>query len=98
MDTRDRSFFQGLINDERMLHNHGFDGWPNDEELARYACDLEDGLQALANAFDVELAKDIMGRWQVIPKKGGRCRWPAPSRALRRTNWCRTPMRNSITS
>lgn len=71
MDTRDRSFFQGLINDERMLHNHGFDGWPNDEELARYACDLEDGLQALANAFDVELAKDIMGRWQVIPKKGG---------------------------
>lgn len=71
MDARDRSFFQSLINDDRMLRNHGFaDGWPSDEELVRYTCDLENGLQALANAFGVELAKDIMGRWHVIPKKG----------------------------
>lgn len=70
MDARDRSFFANLINDEHMLLNHGFGGWPSDKELARYACDLEDGLQALANAFGMELAKDIMGRWHVIPKKG----------------------------
>ena len=70
MDARDRSFFANLINDEHMLLNHGFDGWPSDKELARYAYDLEDGLQALANAFGMELAKDIMGRWHVFPKKG----------------------------
>ena len=68
MGAESRGFFRELINDERMLRSHGFDGWPNNEELVRYACDLEDGLHALAEAFGVELTKDARGRWRVISR------------------------------
>lgn len=71
MDDRDRGFFRRLINDERMLRSHGFDGWPSDEELVRYACDLEDGLRALADAFGADLARDAAGNWRVLPRGRG---------------------------
>lgn len=71
MDDRDLDFFRNLISDERMLRLHGFDGWPSNEGLVRYACGLEDGLRALADAFCMELARDAAGNWRVLPRGRG---------------------------
>lgn len=68
MDARDRVYFASLVRDEGMLKDHGFDAWPDAYDLTRYACGLEDGLQALAGTLGVRLAKDIRGNWVVISK------------------------------
>ena len=68
MDARDSTFFASLARDERMLKSHGFDAWPDVDDLTRYACDLENALQALADAFGVRLARDVRGSWIVVAK------------------------------
>jgi len=68
MDARDCAYFASLVRDEGMLRSHGFDSWPDARDLARFACDLEDGLQALAGTLGVRLAKDIRGKWVIIGK------------------------------
>ena len=68
MDARDCAYFASLVRDEGMLRSHGFDSWPDARDLARFACDLEDGLQALAGTRGVRLAKDIRGKWVIIGK------------------------------
>ena len=68
MDARDRVYFASLVRDVGMLKDHGFDAWPDAYDLTRYACGLEDGLQALAGTLGVRLAKDIRGNWVVISK------------------------------
>ena len=68
MDARDCAYFASLVRDEGMLRSHGFDSWPDARDLARFACDLEDGLQALAGTLGVRLAKDIRGKWAIIGK------------------------------
>lgn len=57
--------------DARVLSEHGFEGWPDVEELTRKACDLEDGLRALAGVFGLTLVKDCRNRWCVIRKSEG---------------------------
>ena len=68
MDARDCAYFANLARDKSMLKDHGFDAWPDAYDLTRYACGLEDGLQALAGTLGVRLAKDIRGNWVVIAK------------------------------
>ena len=68
MDARDCAYFASLVRDEGMLRSHGFDSWPDARDLARFACDLEDGLQTLAGTLGVRLAKDIRGKWVIIGK------------------------------
>ena len=66
MVARDCTYFANAIRDEYMLKSHGFETWPDDNELTRYACSLEDGMQALAGACGVRLAKDVRGNWIVV--------------------------------
>ena len=68
MDARDCAYFANLARDKGMLKDHGFDAWPDAHDLTRYACCLEDGLQTLAGAFGMRLAKDIRGKWVIIGK------------------------------
>lgn len=68
MDARDCTYFADLARDERMLKSHGFNAWPDVDDLTRYACDLENGLQVLAGAFGVRLARDVRGNWVVVAK------------------------------
>lgn len=68
MDARDCAYFASLARDKDMLRDHGFDAWPDACDLARYACGLEDGLQTLAGAFGMRLAKDIRGNWVIVAK------------------------------
>ena len=68
MGARDRAYFASLVRDEGMLRSHGFDSWPDARDLARFACDLEDGLQTLAGTLGVRLAKGVRGNWVVIAK------------------------------
>lgn len=41
MNARDRAFVSGIVQDNRLLRKHGFDEWPDLDELVRYACSLE---------------------------------------------------------
>lgn len=52
-------------NDEQMLQNHGFDSWPNQDELARYIMDTNDRIDAICEAFGYRTVQDIRGRWHV---------------------------------
>lgn len=63
-------YFRDLARDERLLAAHGFDHWPDDVELVRYAFDLEDALHTVCGAIDVRLTRDILGRWQILPSSG----------------------------
>lgn len=70
---RARDDLHSAIEDARMLDAHGFDGWPNADELTRKICDVEDGLMSLANALGLVLIKDCRNRWSVARKsEGGR--------------------------
>lgn len=66
MAARDCTYFVNAIRDNAMLKNHGFEAWPDEFELTRYACNLEDGMQALAGALGARLAKDVRGNWIVV--------------------------------
>lgn len=68
MDARDHAYFASLARDKGMLRDHGFDAWPDAYDLTRFACGLEDGLQTLAGAFGMRLAKDIRGNWVIVAK------------------------------
>lgn len=60
------SYFLSALNDERLLHDHGFDHWPTDEELARYLMDTNDRISAVERALGISSVKDVRGRWSVI--------------------------------
>ena len=68
---RAASFYQQLAAESQMLEEHGFECWPDNVELARKVCDLEDGLRALARSLGREIAKDYRGRWIVFPAPKG---------------------------
>ena len=71
MHASGSTYFRNLERDAGMLSSHGFDAWPSSDELARYAFDLADGVDALARAVGVSLEKDVRGRWRARPAKGG---------------------------
>lgn len=60
-------YFYSDYRDSRLLQSHGMNAWPDTEELARYAFELQDALDALCEHFGVELAKDIRKNWVVVP-------------------------------
>ena len=64
-------FYQQLAAESQMLEEHGFESWPDNVELTRKVCDLEDSLHALARSLDREVAKDYRGRWIVFPTAKG---------------------------
>lgn len=66
MGARDDMGFFDQVRDERMLKGHGFDAWPDVDELTRYACDLEDALQVLAAQLGCRLERDVRGRWALV--------------------------------
>ena len=65
------SFYYQLAAESQMLEEHGFESWPDNVELTRKVCDLEDGLHALARSLGREIAKDYRGRWIVFPAAKG---------------------------
>lgn len=65
------SFYQQLESEGKMLEDHGFGSWPDDAELTRKVCDLEDGLHALARSLGREITKDYRERWIVLPAPRG---------------------------
>ena len=70
MGTKESTYFAALSHDERMLKSRGFNAWPDVDELTCYACDLEDAMQVLADAFRVRLARDVRGNWVVVAEDG----------------------------
>lgn len=60
------SFYQQLAAENQMLEEHGFESWPDNDELTRKVCDLEDGLHALARSLGCEITKDYRDRWIVF--------------------------------
>lgn len=60
------SFYQQLAAENQMLEEHGFESWPDNDELTRKVCDLEDGLHALARSLGCEIIKDYRDRWIVF--------------------------------
>ena len=65
------SFYQQLAAESQMLEEHGFEFWPDNDELTRKVCDLEDGLHALARSLGCEITKDYRGHWIVFPTPRG---------------------------
>lgn len=65
------NFFQQLLAESQMLEEHGFESWPDNVELTRKVCDLEDGLHALARSLGCEITKDYRSRWIVFPVPRG---------------------------
>lgn len=59
------SYFTSIMKDEKLLREHGFDAWPNEEELSRYLMDTNDRMTALEQALGLTTTQDIRGRWQV---------------------------------
>lgn len=64
-------YFAGQLRDRRMLEDHGFDAWPDADELTRYACGLEDALRAIAAHLGCALERDMRGGWALV-RRGGR--------------------------
>jgi len=96
MQVRHRDYFGALADDARMLHEHGFAGWPDSDEVVRYACGIEDGLHALAGALGVELERSPRGRWIAVPCRSGKPDGPEPPEA--RGVWGGAPSRRSCTA
>ncbi len=65
------AFFATLTREDRLLRNHGFDNWPNSTELARYAFSVNDKIDAICDALQIETIQDTRGNWVVISKNGG---------------------------
>ena len=74
------SYFHSLEEQKRLLARHGFDHWPNEEELLGYLFGLEDKLDAFCQAVGFTMARDYRGRWYVChaPQQvdGGDCYAP----------------------
>lgn len=59
------SYFVQSMADKRRLADHGFDHYPDCGELADYAFDQSDKLDALIEALGLEASRDVRGRWHV---------------------------------
>lgn len=59
-------YFNRLLEEERELKAHGFDHYPTEDELMRYAFGLEDRLKALCQALGVTVQCDCCGYWHVL--------------------------------
>lgn len=64
-------FLAEIEAEEQRLKDHGLGTQPDARKLAAKACELEDGLCALAHAIGLEITKDFRGRWIVFPAPRG---------------------------
>lgn len=67
MDAAKRALLKG-IDDERALAKHGYDGWPNMEELARRAMEHDDALVALAAYLGLRFQVDSRGHVTLVQR------------------------------
>ena len=63
--NRDTAYFYGHQIDVQMLKEHGFERWPDNEELARYVFDVMD---AICDSLGLELKRDYRHIWRAVPK------------------------------
>lgn len=56
------NYFSEISEERRLLRSHGFDRWPDGEELARRLFDVEDAMAELAEIHGVIVVKDVRGR------------------------------------
>ena len=59
------NYFAQSLACERKLAAHGFDHQPDESELAEYAFDQADKLDALIESLGLEARRDVRGRWHV---------------------------------
>lgn len=64
-----RSYFASLDKDQRLLATHGFDHWPDVDELTRYVFELTDMVTLLASADGVCIDRDARGRIRLTHEK-----------------------------
>lgn len=60
------AYFAGIIEEERVLRDHGFESWPTEAETVYYLMDISDRIDAVCKSIGVETRKDVRGRWQVV--------------------------------
>lgn len=67
------NYFYEELKTQKLLAAHGFDQWPDEEELARYLFDISDKIDALAASLELSVQADMRGHWNVVPAE------PAPT-------------------
>ena len=65
-----QAYFTGLARTQQRLRDHGFEAYPSVEELATYAMDLSDKLDALCETTGVDAYRDFNGRWHAVRREG----------------------------
>lgn len=67
-------YFASLQAEQTILSRHGFDMWPDVEELARYVFEVVD---ALGVALSIDFSRDVRGRLVVVrlDEGGGDSPW-----------------------
>lgn len=58
-------YFSSLEKRKRDATQHGFDRWPDEEDLAKYLFETNDRIDALCSALGVVVYQDVRGRWLV---------------------------------
>lgn len=66
----DNRYFYNKYKEQQALRSHGFDAWPDAEELARYVFALEDKVDVLASIAGVDLERDVRGRLRADRREG----------------------------
>ena len=62
-------YFTSMLDDQRLLKAHGFDDWPDDEELVRYLFAVEEKIDLLASINGIQLERDVRGRLHAYRRK-----------------------------
>ena len=57
-------YFLKMLEQEQMLKRHGFDHWPDDEELLYYLCSVDDKLDAVIDRLDLKAEQTRRG-WRI---------------------------------
>lgn len=68
-------YFTSMLDDQRLLNAHGFDDWPDDEELVRYLFAVEEKIDLLASINGIQLERDVRGRLHAYRRKEVRQQW-----------------------
>lgn len=61
MDSPER-FYTSIHEDQRLLKAHGFDRWPDNEELARQLFRIEEKIDLLSRINGIQFERDVRGR------------------------------------
>lgn len=63
--TRDCDYFYVLAREEKLLKDHGFEGWPDPIELAEYVFGLSDKIDLILEELGLAAYRDFLGRWHI---------------------------------